>query len=374
MKKILMIFSLITLLFLPQEIRSQAYETSWTLNFGATYPRMISTNAEPDFLNYGVYAGIQKNFSESVGFRWTGRYIQTFNKIGASTRDITIMIGQANLIYKFAPYDQITPYLQIGGGGFLSTVTNVDAGRPNDAILDFFLDLGAGMEFKLWPRFSFNAEVSFQSGQSQYMDGSPGTGLGGILGQNADTWATLDVGWVWYFSTGDSAMPANVMYAGIRDAEMPDPVDYDRIEQIVKDNVPREVIKEVVVPVEKESDASSRMSSDDNWVLVGLNYDFGSARLSQEAYPILFHAALVMLKNPDMKVEIQGHTDNIGSEKYNQKLSLDRAKAVKNYLIARGVDARRMQVVGYGSKFPIADNKTAVGRSMNRRIEFKTLN
>ncbi|MCF8432146.1 MAG: OmpA family protein, partial [Melioribacteraceae bacterium] len=259
-------------------------------------------------------------------------------------------------------------------GGFLSTVTNVDAGRPNDAILDFFLDLGAGMEFKLWPRFSFNAEVSFQSGQSQYMDGSPGTGLGGILGQNADTWATLDVGWVWYFSTGDSAMPANVMYAGIRDAEIPDPVDYDRIEQIVKDNVPREVIKEVVVPVEKESDASSRMSSDDNWVLVGLNYDFGSARLSQEAYPILFHAALVMLKNPDMKVEIQGHTDNIGSEKYNQKLSLDRAKAVKNYLIARGVDARRMQVVGYGSKFPIADNKTAVGRSMNRRIEFKTLN
>jgi len=81
-----------------------------------------------------------------------------------------------------------------------------------------------------------------------------------------------------------------------------------------------------------------------------------------------------MLQNPDLKVEVQGHTDNIGSESSNQKLSEKRAEVVKNYLVARGVKADRIKVVGYGEKNPIADNKTADGRAMNRRIEFKVIN
>jgi OOP family OmpA-OmpF porin len=79
------------------------------------------------------------------------------------------------------------------------------------------------------------------------------------------------------------------------------------------------------------------------------------------------------LKNPDVKIEIQGHTDNIGSDKHNQILSLQRAETVKYYLIAKGVAANRLTTVGYGKTRPIADNKTEQGRGINRRIELKII-
>ena len=75
-----------------------------------------------------------------------------------------------------------------------------------------------------------------------------------------------------------------------------------------------------------------------------------------------------------MRVEIQGHTDNVGSERYNQTLSERRARTDLNYLVARGINANRLQTIGYGETKPIADNSTPAGRAMNRRIEFKILN
>jgi outer membrane protein OmpA-like peptidoglycan-associated protein len=86
---------------------------------------------------------------------------------------------------------------------------------------------------------------------------------------------------------------------------------------------------------------------------------------------MLYDAAKAMLKNPDMKVTIEGYTDNIGSESYNQKLSEKRANTVKNYLTSKGIDSGRITVSGKGESNPVADNGTADGRAMNRRIEFK---
>ena len=79
------------------------------------------------------------------------------------------------------------------------------------------------------------------------------------------------------------------------------------------------------------------------------------------------------MKNPDVKVEIQGHTDNIGSDNYNQKLSSLRAETVKNFLIAKGVAANRLTTVGFGKTKMIMDNKTEQGRGLNRRIELKII-
>ena len=77
-----------------------------------------------------------------------------------------------------------------------------------------------------------------------------------------------------------------------------------------------------------------------------------------------------MLKNnPDKKIEIGGHTDNVGSDEKNQVLSDNRANSVKAYLVSKGVEESRIAAQGYGETKPIADNKTAAGRQKNRRSE-----
>ena len=73
----------------------------------------------------------------------------------------------------------------------------------------------------------------------------------------------------------------------------------------------------------------------------------------------------------DVSVKIEGHTDNIGTKEYNQKLSERRAKSVANYLIDKGVDSSKVTTEGFGFSRPIADNKTKEGRAKNRRTEMK---
>jgi len=70
-----------------------------------------------------------------------------------------------------------------------------------------------------------------------------------------------------------------------------------------------------------------------------------------------------------MVVEIQGHTDNVGSEQYNRKLSENRAKAVKNYLTTKGISDQRLIAVGFGKSRPKTTNRTEEGRALNRRVE-----
>jgi outer membrane protein OmpA-like peptidoglycan-associated protein len=77
-----------------------------------------------------------------------------------------------------------------------------------------------------------------------------------------------------------------------------------------------------------------------------------------------------LVSNPDVNIEISGHTDNVGSQKLNQSLSLRRAQSVKNWLVKKGIASQRMRTVGKGPAEPVADNTTAEGRAENRRIEF----
>lgn len=80
-----------------------------------------------------------------------------------------------------------------------------------------------------------------------------------------------------------------------------------------------------------------------------------------------------MKSKPGVKVQISGHTDNTGTEKHNLELSANRAKAVMNYLLSRGIAPHQISYAGYGSQYALADNTTAVGRALNRRVEFTVL-
>jgi outer membrane protein OmpA-like peptidoglycan-associated protein len=107
-------------------------------------------------------------------------------------------------------------------------------------------------------------------------------------------------------------------------------------------------------------------------VLRNLYFDFDKASFKQESYNELNKLERMMLQNPNLKVEISGHTDNIGSKNYNQLLSRRRAEAVKDFLTKKGIDARRISVIGYGETRPLASNDDdKEGRELNRRVEFK---
>jgi outer membrane protein OmpA-like peptidoglycan-associated protein len=106
-------------------------------------------------------------------------------------------------------------------------------------------------------------------------------------------------------------------------------------------------------------------------VLKGVNFAFNSADLTPKSKGILDQWVAKIKADKTMRVEVAGHTDSIGSDAYNQKLSERRAKAVVDYFVAQGIAADRLKAVGYGKKKPIASNATDEGRAQNRRVELQ---
>jgi OOP family OmpA-OmpF porin len=106
-------------------------------------------------------------------------------------------------------------------------------------------------------------------------------------------------------------------------------------------------------------------------VLRGVNFDFDKSNIRPDAAPILREAATILKDNPNLKVEVDGHTDAKGTDEYNLKLSMRRAAAVKAFLMKEGVAEARLSTRGLGESQPVASNDTDDGRAQNRRVELK---
>lgn len=115
------------------------------------------------------------------------------------------------------------------------------------------------------------------------------------------------------------------------------------------------------------------ISTGETMVLRNIFFDSGKFSLKDESLAELSKLFEFLKDNPNLKIEIQGHTDNVGSENYNLELSENRAKAVYEYLTNSGIDAARLQYKGLGYSCPLSDNTTESGRSLNRRTEIKIL-
>src|SRR6266704_1322522 len=108
-------------------------------------------------------------------------------------------------------------------------------------------------------------------------------------------------------------------------------------------------------------------------ILRGVTFETGRSALKPESYTVLDIVAASLVANPDIRIEIAGHTDNTGSATTNQRLSQSRAEAVQAYLASKGVAPSRMVAKGYGPTVPVATNTTAAGRAQNRRVELRQL-
>jgi outer membrane protein OmpA-like peptidoglycan-associated protein len=93
-----------------------------------------------------------------------------------------------------------------------------------------------------------------------------------------------------------------------------------------------------------------------------------SYKLSSKSNKALNNVAKILTDDPNLKLSIEGHTDNVGKDEYNQSLSENRAASVKEYLVKRGIDESRLTAQGFGETQPIADNNTAAGKAKNRRV------
>ena len=118
-----------------------------------------------------------------------------------------------------------------------------------------------------------------------------------------------------------------------------------------------------------ENHGCPEIQSKINELAKSIYFNPGSAVIANKAYPVLNQVLDLMIKYTGFNLEIEGHTDNLGSPIANQKISQRRADAIKNYFIAKGINESRLYAIGYGLEKPIASNKTASGRALNRRVE-----
>ena len=147
-----------------------------------------------------------------------------------------------------------------------------------------------------------------------------------------------------------------------------DPLNADTDGGSVKDG---EEVARGTDPLDAKDDVVEKIEIGVVIVLEGINFEYNSADITPDSESTLMKALKTLQDNPDIEVEISGHTDSDGSSSYNMGLSQRRADSVKDWLVSHGISSDKIQAVGYGEDNPIAPNDTPENKYKNRRIEFK---
>ena len=149
-----------------------------------------------------------------------------------------------------------------------------------------------------------------------------------------------------------------------------DPLNADTDGGSVKDG---EEVARGTDPLDAKDDVVEKIEIGVVIVLEGINFEYNSADITPDSETTLMKALKTLQDNPDIEVEISGHTDSDGSSSYNMGLSQRRADSVKDWLVSHGISSDKIQAVGYGEDNPIAPNDTPENKYKNRRIEFKRI-
>lgn len=284
--------------------------------------------------------GLGYNFSEKLGAEFTFHYAKTDyngdviihgNSTDWGKGDGRSLIYKLDLLYHLTgllPGDMIVPYLAAGPGMITLVPDHNGVDREND----FLLNYGGGLKIFLTRNLALRGDVrnviNFHGGDS-YSNLLYTAGL------------TFEIG-------GKEKEEVK------EEAPAPEPVPAPAPAPVVTPPPP--------APKEQGS-----------IIFRNIQFDFDKSTVKPESYPILDEVVDYLKANPNVKMEIQGHTCNLGTAAYNLKLSDRRAASVKTYLVGKGVPADRLETKGYGLTRPVAPNDNEENRSRNRRVEFKPI-
>lgn len=254
--------------------------------------------------------------------------------------DITTVLGLTLGPRLSIPFsDKIEPYL-VGQGGIFGGVS----GRLEDEF-DAGVTLGGGVDYYLTERWAISAfgrwNYSFIKPSPEDLNNIPGAQ--NPYTQNPEESIADDIQWV------TAGLGVKYDWRPLPQAPVPPPPPVAAAE-------PAPILP---APTKKKI------------VLRGVQFDFDKADIRSDARPILDQAAKTLADEKDVAVVVGGHTDAVGSDQYNLRLSDRRAKSVKAYLIGQGIAAERLDVKAYGESAPVADNDTDEGRAQNRRVELE---
>ncbi len=362
-----------------------------------------------DEFTYGL--GLGYNIDQNWGLEGMFNFIDTDSEKDAG--DVDVYIYRIDTLYHFTPDKKLVPYIATGIGGI-----TFDPDRDkNDT--DFLVNYGGGIKYFINDFTALRADVRhFVSFDETHNNLAYTFGLTFLLGGEKKALATG-----YKDSDGDGVYdhmdqcPNTPQGVAVDDSGCPLDSDgdgvYDHVDQCpntpqgvavdgsgcpmdsdgdgVYDDLdkcpdtPKEATVDAVgCPLDSDGDGvfdyldkcpdtpkGATVDETGCWAFGGeIFFDFDKSELKPAACPLLKEFVNILEKNPEMRVEIQGHTDSEGDEVYNQTLSEKRAMAVKAYLVKQGINSNRLETKGYGSSNPITSNDTKEGRHKNRRVTF----
>ena len=289
--------------------------------------------------------GLGYNFSEKLGAEFTFHYanldydgdlIVGGTGVKWNESDAKALIYKVDLLYHLTgllPGDMIVPYLAAGPG-----VITWDADRKGvDKNNDFFLNYGGGLKIFLTRNIALRGDVR------------------NIIN----------------FDKGSDDSYSNLLYTVGLNFELGGKEKEEVMEEApAAEPEPAPAPAPVVAPTPPPAPVVQEQGS---IIFRNIQFDLNKSTIKPESYPILDEVVDYLKANPNVKMEIQGHTCNLGTAAYNLKLSDRRAASVKTYLVSKGAAADRLETKGYGLTMPIAPNDNEENRSRNRRVEFKPI-
>lgn len=338
-------------------------------------------NYSPTFVTSGVggiFAEIKLNKKGSFSIRPELLFLSRGTKISESNIDYTIHAKYTDfripVIYSFTQPKIIIPYLFIAptisfirGGNIQLNEYKVDVSRANFASVNFSLTGGAGFKvpIRITPAISLLAglEANYQIGLTNTYSSEELDGKSLAINQAIyETTGTRKLqGWE---ITASVAIPLSIFRKKVK--TVVPPTEQPVIPVIVPEEKPCYTLEEIIGMIT----AGEAISGKKICAVDVINFEFGKSTLDKNSCNYL-DKIVTLMKKGSIKMQINGHTDNIGTDDFNMKLSQKRAKAVYDYLINKGAETSRLSYLYFGMRKPIAPNDTEEGRLINRRVEFE---